>query len=131
MAALDKNYDSPEFNITRELQHDRVAVTSSALYFAQFYARARCYVTNIIVGVRSVASAAALTVAAGHRTSANAAFSVAAGSLIAAFISANSVGSYQTITVNRTLAVGEYLGLQFSDPKGKYHVTYEYQILPA
>ncbi len=128
---LNNNYDAPEFNITRDTQFDRVAVTSSTLYFAQFYARARMYVTNVIIGVRSVASLAALTATVGHRISANAAFSVAAGSLIAAWISATSVGSYQTITVNRTLALGEYLGLVFSDAKGKFHVMYEYQILPA
>ena len=131
MAALDKNYDAPEYNVTREVQFDRVAITSSTLYFAQFYARARMYVTNIVIGVRSIASVAAMTAVVGHRASANAAFSVAAGSLVAAWISATSVGSYQTITVNRTLALGEYLGIQFNDSKGKVHVMYEYQILPT
>lgn len=130
MAALDRNYDSPEFNITRDMQFDRVAITSSTLYFAQFYARARMYVTNIIVGIRSVASLAALTAYVGHRVSANAAFSQVAASTVA-WISATSVGSYQTIALNRTLALGEYLGLNFSDAKGKVHVMYEYQILPA
>lgn len=131
MAALDRNYDSPEYNVTREVQMDRVAVTSSSLYFAQFYARARMYVTNCIIGVRSVASVAAMTAVVGHRANANAAFSVAAGSLVAAWISATSVGSYQTITVNRTLEAGEFLGIQVNDAKGKLHVTYEYQILPV
>ena len=131
MSALDRNYDSPEFNITREMQFDRHAITSSTLYFAQFYARARMYVTNVIIGIRSVASVAALTAVVGHRANAAAAFSVAAGSLVAAWISATSVGSYQTIAVNRTLAAGEFLGIQFSDAKGKVHVMYEYQILPA
>ena len=130
MAALDKNYDAPEFNITRDMQFDRVAITSSSLYFAQFYARARMYVTNIIIGVRSVASLAALTAIAGHRLSANAAFSAVAGTTVA-WISATSVGSYQTIALNSTLLIGEYLGLVFSDAKGKVHVMYEYQILPA
>ena len=130
MAALDKNYDSPEYNITRDVQFDRVAITSSSLYFAQFYARARMYVTNIIIGIRSIASLAALTAIVGHRTSANAAFSNIAGSTVA-WISATSVGSYQTIALNRTLALGEYLGIVFSDAKGKVHVMYEYQILPA
>ncbi len=131
MAALDKNYDAPEYNITRDEQFDRVAITSSTLYFAQFYARARMYVTNVIIGIRSAASLAAFTAVVGHRASANAAFSVAAGSLVAAWISATSVGSYQTIAVNRTLALGEYLGINFSDAKGKVHVMYEYQILPT
>lgn len=128
---LNNNYDAPEFNITREQQFDRVAITSSALYFAQFYARARMYVTNLIIGVRSITSVPALTAVVGHRANAAAAFSVAAGSLVAAWISATSVGSYQTITVNRTLELGEYLGIQFNDAKGKVHVIYEYQILPA
>lgn len=131
MAALDRAYDSPEYNITRDQQFDMVAITSSSLYFAQFYARARCYVTNIIVGVRSVASVAAMTAVVGHRANAAAAFSVAAGSLVAAWISATSVGSYQTIVVNRTLAAGEYLGIKFNDAKGKVHVMYEFQILPT
>lgn len=131
MAALDRAYDAPEYNITRDQQFDMVAITSSSLYFAQFYARARCYVTNIIVGVRSVASVAAMTAVVGHRANAAAAFSVAAGSLVAAWISATSVGSYQTIVVNRTLAAGEYLGIKFNDAKGKVHVMYEFQILPT
>ena len=130
MAALDKNYDSPEYNITRDQQFDRVAITSSTLYFAQFYARARMYVTNVIIGIRSAASLAALTAIMGHRASANAAFSVVAGTTTA-WISATSVGSYQTIALNRTLALGEYLGIVFTDSKGKVHVMYEFQILPA
>lgn len=130
MSALDRNYDSPEFNITRDAQFDRVAPTVSTLYYAQFYARARMYVTNIIIGVRSVASIAALTAIAGHRASANAAFSVVASSTLA-WISGNSLGSYQTFAINRTLAAGEYLGYLFKEPSGEYHVTYEYQILPA
>ena len=130
MSALDLNYDAAEFNITRDQQFDRVGITSSTIYFAQFYARARMYVTNIIVGIRSVASLAALTAIVGHRASANAAFSAVAGTTTA-WISATSVGSYQTIALNRTLALGEYLGLIFTDSKGKAHVMYEFRILPA
>ena len=130
MAALDKNYDSPEYNVTRDQQFDRVGITSSTLYFAQFYARARCYVTNVIIGIRSAASLAALTAIMGHRVSANAAFSAVAGTTTA-WISATSVGSYQTIALNRTLLIGEYLGIVFTDSKGKIHVMYEFQILPA
>lgn len=130
MAALDRNYDSPEFNITRDQQYDRVAITSSTLYFAQFVARARMYVTNIVIGIRSVASLAALTAIVGHGVSIAAAFSAVAGTTTA-WISATSVGSYQTIALNRTLAVGEKLGLVFTDAKGKVFVSYEYQILPA
>ena len=130
MSALDRNYDSPEYNVTRDAQFDKVAPTVSTLYYAQFYARARMYVTNIIVGVRSVASIAALTAIAGHRASANAAFSVV-GSSTLAWISGTSVGSYQTLALNRTLAAGEYLGWLFKEPTGKYHVMYEYQILPT
>lgn len=130
MAALDRNYDSPEFNITREAIYDRVGITSSTLYFAQFIARARMYVTNIVVGIRSVASLAALTAIVGHKISAAAAFSAVAGTTTA-WISATSVGSYHTIALNRTLALGEGLGLIFTDAKGKVYVSYEYQILPA
>lgn len=130
MAALNNGYDAPEFNITREQQYDRVAITSSTLYFAQFIARARMYVTNIVVGIRSVASLAALTMIVGHKVSAAAAFSAVAGTTTA-WISATSVGSYHTVALNRTLAVGEGLGLVFTDAKGKVFVSYEYQILPA
>ena len=130
MAALDKNYDSPEFNVTREAIQDRVAITSSTLYFAQFIARARMYVTNIVVGVRSATSLAALTAIVGHKTGPNVAFSAVAGTTTA-WISATSVGSYHTIALNRTLAIGEGLGLVFTDAKGKVYVSYEYQILPA
>ena len=130
MAALDKNYDGPEYNITHDKQFDRVAVASSALYYANFYARARMYVTNIIVGIRSVASIAAQTAVFGHKLSANAAFSVVASSTLG-WISANSVGSYQTLALNRTLLIGEYLAVRFADASGKYHVMYEYQVLPA
>lgn len=130
MAALDKNYDSPEFNVTRDAIYDRVGITSSTLYFAQFIARARMYVTNIVIGIRSVASLAALTAIVGHKVSAAAAFSAVAGTTTA-WISATSVGSYHTIALNRTLAAGEGLGLVFTDAKGKVYVSYEYQILPS
>jgi hypothetical protein len=107
-----------------------VGITSSALYFAQFHARAKMYVTNIIVGIRSVASLAALTAIVGHGTSLAAAFSAVAGTTTA-WISATSVGSYHTIALNRTLLAGEKLGLIFTDAKGKVFVSYEYRILPA
>ena len=129
MAARSDQYDSAEYTITRDMQFDRVAITSSTLYFAQFYARALCYVTNIIIGIRSVASLAALTAIVGHRVSANAAFSAVAGTTTA-WISATSVGSYQTIALNRTLNAGEYLGIVFTDSKGKVHVMYEFNLLP-
>ena len=130
MAALDRNYDSPEYNITRDAQHDRVAITASTLYFAQFHARARMYVTNIIVGVRSAFSLAAVTAIVGHGTSLAAAFSAVAGTTTA-WLSATSVGSYHTIALNRTLAAGEKLGVLMTDAKGKVFVSYEYQILPV
>lgn len=130
MSALDKNYDSPEFNITRDQQYDRVAIGSSSLYYAQFYARARMYVTNIIIGIRSVTSLAAITANIGHRLSANAAFSAVAASSVA-WISSNSIGSYQTVALNRTLALGEFLGVRLTEATGKIFVSYEFQILPA
>ena len=128
--ALDREYSSPEYNVTHMDQYDRVAITSSTLFFAQFYARARMYVTNIVVGIRSVASLAALTAWVGHGVSIAAAFSNVAGTT-KAWLSATSVGSYNTITLNRTLASGEKLGLTFTDSKGKVFVSYEYQILPV
>lgn len=130
MAAANVAYDHPEYTITREMQYDRVAITSSALYFAQFMARARMYVTNIVIGIRSAASLAALTAIVGHKISANVAFSAVAGTTTA-WISATSVGSYHTIALNRTLAIGEGLGIVFTDSKGKVFVSYEYQILPT
>jgi hypothetical protein len=129
MAFKNDNYDSPEHQVTREYISDRVAITSSTLYFAQFVARAKMYVTNVIIGIRSAASLAALTAIAGHATGANVAFSAHAGSTTA-WISATSVGSYQTMTINRTLATGEKLGLVFTDAKGKVYVSYEYTVLP-
>lgn len=130
MAVLNNQYDAPEFNITRETIFDRAAITASTVYVAQFIARARMYVTNIVVGIRSVASLAALTMIVGHKVSAAAAFSAVAGTTTA-WISATSVGSYHTVALNRTLAAGEGLGLVFTDAKGKVYVSYEYQILPA
>lgn len=130
MAALDRNYDSPEYNITRDAQLDRVAVTASTVYVAQFHARARMYVTNIIIGVRSAFSLAAVTAIVGHGASIAAAFSAVAGTTTA-WLSATSVGSYHTIALNRTLAAGEKLGIIFTDAKGKVFVSYEYQILPT
>lgn len=127
---LDNSYSAPEYNITREAIYDRVAITASTIYFAQFMARARMYVTNIVIGVRSVASLAALTAIVGHKISAMAAFSAVTGSTTA-WISATSVGSYHTFALNRTLAAGEGLGIIFTDSKGKVYVSYEYQILPA
>ena len=130
MAVLDNEYAAPEFNITRDQQYDRVAITSSTLEFAQFHARARMYVTNIIVGIRSIASLAALTMIVQHKASLAAAVSAIAGTTTA-WISATSIGSYHTVALNRTLAAGECLGLIFTDAKGKVFVSYEYQILPA
>ena len=130
MGALDNRYDAPEYNVTHEVVQDRVAITSSALYFAQFIARARMYVTNIVIGIRSATSLAALTAIVGHKISQNAAFSAVAGTTTA-WISATSVGSYHTIALNRTLAAGEGLGIVFTDSKGKVYVSYTYQILPA
>ena len=49
-------------------------MTISTVFYAQFVARGRMYVTNIIVGVRSVFSAAALTTIVGHGVSIAAAF---------------------------------------------------------
>jgi hypothetical protein len=130
MAVLDQQYDGPQYNRVDYAQYDRVAITSSTLYFAQFIAHARMYVTNIIVGIRSVASLAALTMIVGHGASAAGAFSAVAGTTTA-WISATSVGSYHTVALNRTLASGEKLGLVFTDAKGKVYVSYEYRILPA
>lgn len=130
MAALDRNYDSPEYNITRDQQYDRVGITSSTLAFAKFHARARMYVTNIIVGIRSVASIKALTMVVQHMASLAAAVSAIAGTTTA-WISADSIGSYHTVALNRTLAAGEALALIFTDAKGKVFVSYEYQILPT
>lgn len=130
MAALDQNYDGPEHNITRDHQVDFIAVTVSTNHYAQFHARARVFVSNIIVGVRSVFSAAALTTIVGHGTAINAAFSAVAGSTLA-WISATSVGSYHTFAINRTLATGEKLGVRFTVVTGKAFVGYEYRILPA
>lgn len=130
MGAANVRYDHPEYLVTREQQYDRVAVTSSALYFAQFIARARMYVTNVVIGVRSAASVPGLGAAMGHKISANAAFSAVAAAT-ATWVSATSVGSYHTIALNRTLAAGEGLGILFNDAKGKVFVSYEYQILPT
>lgn len=130
MAALDKNYDSPEYNVTRDIQYDRVAITASTLPVAKFYARARMYVTNIVVGIRSVASVPGLSMVVQHQATIAAAVSAIAGSTLA-WISATSVGSYHTVALNRTLAAGECLSLLFSDAKGKVFVSYEYQILPT
>jgi hypothetical protein len=128
MAALDRNYDSPEYNITRDAQFN-APILASSVYVARFFARARCYVTNIIVNLTSVASVAALTADVGHGSHAAAAYSATAVST--AWLSAPSAGSTKTIALNRTLAAGEKLGLLFNDAKGKVHVTYEYQILPT
>lgn len=130
MAVLDRNYDAPEYNVTRDYQVDRIIVASSAIYYAQFVARGRMYVTNIIVGVRSAFSAAALTTIVGHGASIAAGFSLVASSTLA-WISATSVGSYHTVALNRTLAAGEKLGISFTVVTGKAYVSYEYQLLPV
>ena len=126
---VDSNYDHPEYTIVRERVYDRVGATSSTLDFARFRARVKCYVSNIIVGLRSVASAAAVTAFACLMDSFEGTVSAIAGSTIA-WISATSVGSVQTIALNLTLTANQFLGLKFSDPKGKYYVEYQYQILP-
>lgn len=127
--AFDQSYSGPEYNVSHVSEHDRVAAASSAIYYAQFVARAKMYVSNIIVGVRSAFSAAALTVNAGHGVSISAAFSAITGSTVA-WISATSVGSYHTIALNRTLEAGEKLGVRFTVVTGKAYVSYEYRLLP-
>lgn len=128
--ALNNRYDAPEYNITREAIYDRAAITASTVYVAKFIARARMYVTNIVIGVRSVASIVGLNAVVGHGATPAAAFSAVAAAT-ATWLSATSVGSYHTIALNRTLAPGEALGLLFNDAKGKVYVSYEYQILPS
>jgi len=123
-------YDHPENIITRDCQMDRVAITSSALSFAKFHARALMYVTNVIVGIRSVASLAALNMAAQHHASIAAAISAISGATLS-WISATSVGSYHTLALNRTMNAGEALSLKFNDAKGKVFVSYQYQLLPT
>lgn len=130
MAALDRNYDSPEFNVTRDQQF-AVAIASSTLRYARFVARARMYVTNVIVGLTSVASLAALQCGLGIHADSNGATAASATGKSATWLSATSLGSVHTIALNRTLALGEALSLVFNDAKGKVHVVYEYQILPA
>lgn len=123
-------YDHPENVITRDAQFDRVAITSSSLSFAKFHARALMYVTNVIVGIRSVASIPALNMAAQHHASIDAAISAIAGATLS-WVSATSVGSYHTLALNRTLNAGEALSLKFNDAKGKVFVEYQYQLLPT
>lgn len=123
-------YDHPENIITRSAQMDRVAITSSALSFAKFHARALMYVTNIIVGIRSVASIAALNMAAQHHSTIAAAVSAISGATLS-WVSATSVGSYHTLALNRTMNAGEALSLIFNDAKGKVFVEYQYQLLPT
>lgn len=128
--AVVAKYDHPEYLVVREKMYDRVAVGSSTLKYALFHARVTMYVSNILIGVRSAASLAALTAWAVLADTIEGTYSAVAGSTVA-WISATSVGSVQTIALNLTLAANSYLGLQFTDAKGKYFVEYQYQILPA
>ena len=123
-------YDHPENIITRDQQYDRVAITSSTLGFAKFHARALMYVTNVIVGIRSAASMIALGMITHHHATLATAGSVVAAKTLT-WISANSVGSYHTMALNRTMNAGEALSLVFNDAKGKVFVEYQYQLLPT
>jgi len=122
-------YDAPEYCIVRDQQYDRVAIGSSTLGQAKFIARALMYVSNVVVGIRSAASLAALGMITHHHAT-----PATAGSIVAAktltWISATSIGSYQTMALNRTLNAGEAISLVFNDAKGKVHVSYTYQLLP-
>ena len=123
-------YDHPENIITRDQQYDKVAITASTLPVAKFHARALMYVTNVIVGIRSVASIPALNMAAQHHASIAAAVSAIAAATLS-WVSATSVGSYHTLALNRTMNAGEAISLLFNDAKGKVFVEYQYQLLPT
>jgi len=123
-------YDHPENVITRDQQYDKVPITASTLAVAKFHARALMYVTNVIVGIRSVASLAALGMVTHHHSSISAAGSVVSGATLT-WVSATSVGSYHTMALNRTMNAGEALSLLFNDAKGKVFVEYQYQLLPT
>ena len=127
---LNNNYDAPEYNITRDCQFSDVGPAVSTKYYAQFVARARMYVTDVIVGITSAASVAAITTFFGHKATATTAESAIAGSTMT-FLSALSLNTYMTYAMNRTLAAGECLAWLSKEPTGMFHVTYEYQILPA
>ena len=127
---LNNNYDAPEFNITRDHQFTDVEPNVSTKYYAQFVARARMYVTNIIVGITSAASVAAFTTFFGHKATVTTAESAIAGSTMT-FLSALSLNTYMTYALNRTLAAGECLAWLSKEPSGRFHVTYEFQILPS
>jgi hypothetical protein len=124
------NYDHPEYLVVREQRYDRVGITSSTLDFARFRARVKCYVSNILIGIRSAASLAALTAFAVIMDTYEGTVSAVAGSTVA-WVSATSVGSVQTIALNLTLNADQWLGLKFTDAKGKVYVEYQYQVLPA
>ena len=128
--AVSARYDHPEYLIVRSQMFDRHGITSSSLKFAQFHARVKMYVSNIIIGIRSAASLAALNAAAYLADSYQGTASAIAGAT-ATWISATSVGSIQTIALNLTLTENQYLSLGFNDAKGKVFVEYQYQILPA
>ena len=126
---IDANYDHPEFLIVRERVYDRHAITSTALDFARFHARVKCYVSNILVAYRSAASAAAVTAWALLLDTVQGTASAIASSTIA-WISATSTDSMKTIALNLTLNADQWLSLHFSDAKGKVYVEYQYQVLP-
>lgn len=126
-----RRYDHPEFVIERQCVMDRVGITSSALKFAMFRARAKYYVTKVIVGLRSVASIPGLVLTLYHGVSMQGVASAVAGSPTAlSWLSATSLGSVHTFEANRTLNTGEFLAIGANDAKGKIYVEYIYQILP-
>jgi hypothetical protein len=121
-------YDDPNFQIIREQRYIAVQSPSASLSdFAVFRCRNRCIVNTVVVHCASLPSAAttwSLQVMRGASTIAAktvSSFSVVAD--LSAVITLTSSNTLETITDSINLELD-------TTEKGKFHVIYEYQLLP-
>ena len=124
---LDR-YDDPNFTILRQSNIEGSNVTSLT-DFCKFVSRNKAIVHAVHWHLVSAASAAGGSLVAVRSRSTSAA-TIKSYSLT----SATSVGSYGTMTLgslNTVTSIGDYIACRVkSNAKGKWNITYEWQLLP-
>jgi hypothetical protein len=122
-------YDDANFTLLREERMPSVQAGVSLVDFAHFMSRNKVIVHAVHVRIASAASVAGGSLVA-VRSRSSSAKTINSYSLT----SATSAGSQFSITLaslNTITSLNDYIGLRLkSNDKGKWDVTYEYQILP-
>ena len=122
-------YDDPNFTVVREQRMVAVQGPAASLTdFARFRCRNKCIVKSVMVHCTSLPSAVTtwtLLVMRAGATTVNK-YTVSSFSVV------GDISMLLTLsTLNTLVSAGERIALQFdTTEKGKFDVTYEYQLLP-